>query len=61
MGKEDIMYKIIRFYHDKNKRPRTIKKGLSLEEAQAHCQREDTSKRDKKGNIVWFDGFTKEA
>lgn len=45
-------YKIIRFrFEGKN---RTIKKGLTLEEAQEHCQRDDT-----KGD-GWFDGYTEE-
>ncbi len=42
-------YRIIRFRM--NGKPRTIKKGLSLEEAQKHCSREDT-----KGQ-GWFDGY----
>jgi hypothetical protein len=46
------MYKIIRFrFNGENK---VIKIGLTLEEAQEHCQREDT-----KGD-GWFDGYTKE-
>tara|TARA_Y100000034_G_C6735141_1_gene325942 strand:- start:43 stop:201 length:159 start_codon:yes stop_codon:yes gene_type:complete len=44
-------YKIIRYFRD-NFKKRVIKKGLTLKEAQAHCQREDT-----KGD-GWFDGFT---
>lgn len=42
-------YKIIRFRF--NKRPRTIKKGLTLKEAQAHCRDPKT-----RGN-GWFDGY----
>lgn len=45
-------YKIIRFkFNGKN---RTIKKGLTLEEAQAHCSREDTH------DEGWFDGYDEE-
>ena len=45
-------YKIIRMkFEGKNK---VIKRGLTLEEAQAHCQREDTH---GKG---WFDGYESE-
>jgi len=46
------MYKIIRFkFEGKN---RVIKRGLTLEQAQSHCQREDTHGDD------WFDGYTAE-
>ena len=46
------MYKIIRFrFKGVN---RVIKTGLTLEQAQAHCQREDTH------GEGWFDGYTKE-
>ena len=52
-------YKIIRFYgDDKQDYPdnyKIIKTGLTEEEAQEHCQREDTR---EKG--VWFDGYTEE-
>ena len=46
-------YKIVRFYRDSKSRE-TIEKGLTLEEAQAHCQREDTH------GDGWFDGYTEE-
>lgn len=45
-------YKIVRFRFKGNKR--TIKRGLTLEEAQAHCQRADTS------GPGWFDGYEEE-
>lgn len=45
-------YKIIRFRFQGRKR--TILTGLTLEEAQTHCQREDTH-----GN-GWFDGYMEE-
>ena len=45
-------YKIIRFrFNGKN---RTIKRGLTLEEAQEHCRREDTH------GEGWFDGYESE-
>ena len=49
------MYKIVRFTFDKNHpdNHKVIKRGLTLEEAQAHCQRDDTR---EKG--VWFDGYS---
>ena len=37
------MYRIIRFRRKSNTRPRVIKRGLTLEQAQAHCSRADTS------------------
>jgi len=57
-------YKIVRFYapsrtatsdHTRNKRSRTIKTGLTLEQAQAHCNDPKTRK-----DGVYFDGYTKE-
>lgn len=50
------MYKIIRTYRD-GRNPRTIKKRLTLEEAQSHCRRPDTHKKNKDGNVIWFDGY----
>jgi len=45
-------YKIIRMYKIGDRRPRTIKKGLTLEEAQEHCRNPKTRGK------TWFDGFT---
>jgi len=45
-------YKIIRFRF--NGVNRTIKRGLSLEQAQAHCQDPETS------GDGWFDGYEAE-
>ena len=45
-------YKIIRFKFQEDSE--VIKTGLTLEEAQNHCQREDTH-----GN-GWFDGYSEE-
>jgi len=55
-------YKIIRFYEkDSFLTPakRTIKKGLTLAQAQEHCQRDNTS--GFHNNTRWFDGYTKEV
>ena len=47
-------YRIVRFFQDD--RPReVIVRGLSLEQVQAHCNREDT-----KGE-GWFDGYEQET
>lgn len=45
-------YKIIRF--SRTKKQRVIKRGLTLKQAQKHCQRKDTRGK------TWFDGYTKE-
>ncbi len=46
-----MLYDIIRFYQDGRKQ-KVVKKGVTLEEAKEHCQREDTREAGK-----WFDGF----
>lgn len=46
-------YKIVRFYKDGRPR-KTIETGLTLEEAQEHCQDPET-----RGD-GWFDGYTEE-
>ena len=58
------MYKIVRSYFRDGKR--TIKTGLTLEEAQAHCKDPETSSstctgaagvRRMKQKGAWFDGY----
>ena len=45
-------YRIVRFYSDS--RPAEVKQvGLTLEEAQAHCQDPNTRQ-----DGVWFDGYS---
>ena len=50
-------YKIVRFCFDENdpQNKSVIKTGLSLAEAQAHCEREDTH------GDGWFDGYDREG
>ena len=43
------IYRIIRFRQ--NGKPRTIRSGVTLAEAQEHCPREDTH------GPGWFDGY----
>jgi hypothetical protein len=53
-----MSYKIIRFYKEDGfpgPAREIIKTGLTLEEAQEHCQRDDTREEG-----VWFDGYTEE-
>lgn len=61
------MYKIVRmFQRDDGPRRRTIKTGLTLEEAQAHCKDPETSSRTATSARArrytaqhgpWFDGY----
>jgi len=53
-------YKIIRFSR-KSGRTKTIRRGLSLADAQQWCSRPDTHKIGSDGCPIWFDGFTKEC
>jgi len=68
-----MTYKIIRHYkhnaHFRHFNKRTIRTGLTLEEAQEHCNDPETSSRTctKTGNDRpiaeagdWFDGYTAE-
>lgn len=61
-------YKIVRMYQGYHSK-RTIKRGLTLEQAQAHCSDPETSSRTckKAANVrrtaakgPWFDGYDKE-
>ena len=51
---EPRLYRIIRFRY--NGTSRTLRNGLTLTEAQAHCARPDTSSHST-GPGAWFDGF----
>lgn len=59
---DEPTYKIRRFHRDDTHpdHRKVIDAGLTLEEAQAHCQRDDTEERDDDG-VVWFDGYDKES
>jgi len=57
-----MTYSVIRFYADSRER-RLVKAGLTLDEAQSHCQDPETSSKttttdDESG--VWFDGYEHE-
>jgi hypothetical protein len=61
-------YKIVRFFQ--HRRPRTIKRGLTLAEAQAHCRDPQTSSRTATGararrytelHGAWSDGYEQEG
>ncbi len=62
-------YKIVRLYRDKPGPARTIRRGLTLKEAQAHCSDPETSsstctnktgKARTRRNEPWFDAYEKE-
>lgn len=61
-------YKIVRHFQDSRHRRRTIDRGLSLAEAQAHCKDPETShkgtgaaaRRITRKYGAWFDGYEKE-
>ena len=55
-----MSYKIVRFFRDINIVKEDRETGLTLEEAQDHCSRDDTSEKDDNGEVVWFDGYTEE-
>ena len=53
---DDCTYSIYRFYAPHLHRERElIETGLTLEESQEHCNREDTREAGE-----WFDGYTRE-
>ena len=45
-------YKIIRFFSSKKEKPKVIKTGLTLKQAQEHCSDPKTCNPGK-----WFDGY----
>lgn len=61
-----MSYKIVRMFQDRDVPSRTIKTGLTLEDAQAHCHDPETSSRTctsaSRKAITrkygpWFDGY----
>lgn len=48
-----MTYSIVRFFAD-DRPTETIVRGLTMEQAKAHCRRDDSHGND------WFDGFTRE-
>lgn len=62
-------YRIVRFFQNRNVRRRTIKTGLTLEQAQAHCNNPETSSTTCTSALAkgrtreygpWFDGYERE-
>ena len=61
-----MSYRIVRFYL-KKRPPRTLMRGLTLEQAQAHCNDPQSSYKTAVGKDAytrkvgpWFDGYTEE-
>ena len=52
-------YRIIRFFYDESPR-QIIEEGLTLEEAQEHCSRDDTHGGSTEDGTAWFDGYEEE-
>jgi hypothetical protein len=52
-------YKVIRFHRDSNHpdHQKVIKEGLTLEQAQRHCQDESTKGYNDAMELEWFDGY----
>jgi hypothetical protein len=64
-----MAYKIVRYFQDPAVSNRVIERGVSLEQAQAHCSDPESSsetcqkphnKARTRKHGPWFDGFTKE-
>jgi hypothetical protein len=58
-------YRIVRFYRDDEERNRTVlETGLTLEQAQAHCNNRETSSSTATDPDLshgpWFDGYEAE-
>lgn len=55
-------YQIVRHYYEDDHPDHlaVIRSGLTLEEAQAHCRRDDTHEMGPDGLAVWFDGYQEE-
>ncbi len=63
------MYSIVRFYQNANIRSRVINSGLTLAQAQEHCNDPDSSSSTTTTKVgkarthnlgAWFDGYTED-
>ena len=64
-----MTYKIVRYYRSYDHKSRVVRRGLTLEEAQAHCRDPETSsrtctnaagRRRTKLKGPWFEGYTED-
>ncbi len=53
-------YKIMKFYIKPGRKPRKVRGGLTLEAAQAHCNRPEAHHITGPFEKQWFHGYTKE-
>ena len=55
-------YKIVRFHFDTDHpdHRRVVRRGLTLEEAQEHCNDPDTAGGSTVDRSAWFDGYEQE-
>jgi len=56
-------YKIIRYYFDQSHpdNHKVVRTGLTLKEAQKHCENKKTRGQASNGlGVIWFDGYTEE-
>ncbi len=53
-------YKIVRMFFDDMRPTETVGTGLTLEEARAHCRRDDTRGGSTHDGTAWFDGYESE-
>lgn len=69
MSDDDSTYKIVRHYQDPSRENEVITRGLTLEQAQDHCNDPETSSSTATGAAAvertetvgaWFDGYTEE-
>lgn len=57
---EPKTYKIVRFFFSDLKPREIVQTGLTLEEAHAYCNREDTKGGSTEDGTAWFDGYEEE-
>ena len=64
-----MSYSIVRMHRD-DRPDRIMRRGLTLEQAQAHCRREDTHCQEQitdpqtgetRKETIWFDGYQKDG